>query len=218
MKLDPKPIFDFVDSLMPGVWNSTGTIKGMNDAINAAMASEQDESDIVTPISDFDRAVIEHLRAEEGVRAKAYQDHLGYWTIGVGRLIDPRKGGRITPEEDAILLASDPSRKGKPWTQYVLTDAEIDMLLLNDVARFVSAMADWPSWQAVGGNVARKVALLSMCFQMGASGLRGFKNSLRMVEQGRFSEAAANFMLSKWAKQTPARAKRVTDMIRTGRL
>lgn len=22
----------------------------------------------------------------------AYQDHLGYWTIGVGRLIDKRKG------------------------------------------------------------------------------------------------------------------------------
>ncbi len=168
--------------------------------------------------SDFDRAVIGHLRREEGVRSKAYQDHLGYWTIGVGRLIDKRKGGRITPDEDAILLANDPSRCGKEWREYVLTDAEIDMLLLNDVARFVSAMADWPSWQAVGGNVARKVALLSLCFQMGASGLRGFKNSLSMVEQGRYSDAAANFMLSKWAKQTPARAKRVTDMIRTGRL
>jgi len=36
----------------------------------------------------FTALAIEHLRAEEGVMPSAYQDPLGYWTIGVGRLID----------------------------------------------------------------------------------------------------------------------------------
>lgn len=33
------------------------------------------------------------LTSDEGRVPHAYQDHLGYWTIGVGHLIDRRKGG-----------------------------------------------------------------------------------------------------------------------------
>lgn len=44
------------------------------------------------------------LKAEEGRVPHAYQYHLGYWTIGVGRLIDKRKGGGLTPYEVDYLL------------------------------------------------------------------------------------------------------------------
>src|SRR3546814_4909826 len=77
-------------------------------------------------------------------------------------------------------------------------------------------ISDWPAWQAVKADPVRATALLSMAFQMGAAGLAGFKNSLKLVEQKRWAEAAANMMLSKWAKQTPERAARVTKMIETG--
>jgi lysozyme len=50
--------------------------------------------------------VIEQLTREEGKRRSAYQDHLGYWTIGVGRLIDARKGGGLSDEESTESLAS----------------------------------------------------------------------------------------------------------------
>jgi lysozyme len=33
----------------------------------------------------------EMLTRDEGRVRHAYQDHLGFWTIGVGRLIDQRK-------------------------------------------------------------------------------------------------------------------------------
>lgn len=33
------------------------------------------------------------LRQEEGSVPHAYQDHLGFWTIGIGRLVDQRKPG-----------------------------------------------------------------------------------------------------------------------------
>lgn len=132
-----------------------------------------------------------HLRREEGVIPHAYQDHLGFWTIGVGRLIDKRKGGR-------------------------LTDEEIDCLLANDIRRFVTAMEDWPAWQAVKDDPYRATALLSMCFQMGPVGLGKFKNTLALIASKQWQVAADNMLQSLWAKQTPARAKRVAHMIATG--
>ena len=44
------------------------------------------------------------LRRDEGRVRHAYQDHLGYWTIGVGRLIDQRKGGGLSEDEIDYLL------------------------------------------------------------------------------------------------------------------
>src|SRR3546814_15555434 len=84
------------------------------------------------------------------------------------------------------------------------------MLLANDIADKIAEISDWPAWQAVKADPVRATALLSMAFQMGAAGLAGFKNSLKLVEQKRWAEAAANMMRSKWAKQTPERAARVT--------
>ena len=42
---------------------------------------------------DWLTKTVEQLRRNEGEVLHAYQDHLGFWTIGVGRLIDKRKGG-----------------------------------------------------------------------------------------------------------------------------
>ena len=152
----------------------------------------------------FVALAIEHLRFEEGVIPYAYQDHLGYWTIGVGRLIDQKKGGR-------------------------LTNAEIDYLLRNDIDAKSAQLASDPdtaaAWAKVKGNIARMVALLSMGFQMGVgasgkddAGLSGFDTTLSMIAAGNFEGAAKGMLASKWAQQTPARAKRVAEMMRTGRV
>ena len=51
-------------------------------------------------------------------------------------------------------------------------------------------------------------ALLNMAFQMGVDGLLGFKNTLTTIEAGRYESAAEQMLQSRWAKQTPERAKR----------
>jgi lysozyme len=138
---------------------------------------------------DFNRA-IEQLRRDEGEVLHAYQDHLGYWTIGVGRLIDQRKGGGISKEESAHLLNNDIIAK---WTE--LTSKAQWILLLND---------------------ARQGALLNMAFQMGVEGLLKFHTTLRHIRAGEW-EAAYDAMLSSlWATQTPERAKRIAEQIRDG--
>lgn len=132
----------------------------------------------------------ELLRKEEGEVLSAYQDHLGFWTIGVGRLIDKRKGGGITAEESAYLLSNDIDKK----------TAEVYNAL-----PWVAKLDD-----------ARKAVLISMAFQMGLNGLQGFKNTLAMVQAGKYEEAAVGMLNSTWAKQTPARAKRHAEQMRTG--
>jgi lysozyme len=55
-----------------------------------------------------------------------------------------------------------------------------------------------------------------MCFQLGMSKLGGFKNTLAAMRQGRYDEAADGMLNSAWASQTPNRAQRLAQMMRTG--
>lgn len=130
------------------------------------------------------------LRRDEGEVLYAYQDHLGFWTIGIGRLIDQRKGGGLTREEAAYLLA-------------------------NDVVKFTTALRLRLPWFDKLDE-ARQGVLANMAFQMGIEGLLGFKNTLGMIDRGEYGAAADAMLQSKWAQQTPARALRLSNQMRKG--
>lgn len=130
------------------------------------------------------------LRGDEGEVLYAYQDHLGFWTLGVGRLIDHRKGGGISRAESANMLANDIESK----------QAEMDRKM--------------PWWRTL--DPVRQGALTNMAFQLGVDGLLGFQTTLRLIQAGQYTEASIQMLRSKWAAQTPARAKRMADQIRTG--
>ena len=130
------------------------------------------------------------LRRDEGEVLTAYQDHLGFWTLGVGRLIDKRKGGGITAEESAYLLS-------------------------NDIDKREAELLRRAPWMATL-DPARFGALLNMAFQMGVDGLLGFKNTLAMVRNGEYDAAEAMMLESLWAKQTPERAARISKQVKTG--
>jgi len=133
----------------------------------------------------------EQLRLDEGEKLSAYQDHLGFWTIGIGRLIDARKGGGITAEESSYLFNNDVKTK----------TAEVRRAL--------------PWFDSL--DEARQGVLLNMAFQMGTAGLLGFKNTLAMVKAGDYKGAAAGMLQSLWATQTPQRAKRLSVQMETGK-
>lgn len=142
-------------------------------------------------MTDFTSNITRLLRGEEGEVLTEYKDHLGYSTIGVGRLIDARKGGGITAEESAYLLGNDIQKK--------LSELERKLPWVKEL------------------DDARRGVLLSMAFQMGTEGLLGFKNTLEMVRTGRYTDAAKGMLNSLWAKQTPQRAKRHSEQMRTGK-
>ena len=53
-----------------------------------------------------------------------------------------------------------------------------------------------------------------MGYQLGISGLLSFKNTLKLIQESRYREAADNMLLSKWAKQTPNRVKLLASIVR----
>ncbi len=134
--------------------------------------------------------LVTQLRRDEGEVLHAYEDHLGFLTIGIGRLIDKRRGGGISQEEAAYLLNND-------------IDTRIQAL---------STALPWFSRL----DEARKGVLVNMAFQLGIEGLLAFKNTLKEVENGNYDKASEMMMLSKWATQTPARAQRLSRQMKTG--
>lgn len=139
----------------------------------------------------YDRkAMKQELRRDEGFVPHAYQDHLGFWTIGIGRLIDKRKGGGITEDEALHLLDRDIER----------FEQELDAKL--------------PWWRTL--DDVRQRVILNMAFNLGVNGLLGFKYTLAAVKAGDWEKAAQGMENSRWHDQVGERAVRLERMMRTG--
>jgi lysozyme len=96
-----------------------------------------------------------------------------------------------------------------------ISQAESAMLLENDIERVTTDVAAAiPCFPAL--NEPRQAVLLSMAFQMGVQGLLQFRATLNSVAAGDFSLASEYMLDSPWARQTPARAQRLADMMRLG--
>ena len=134
--------------------------------------------------------LMKQLIRDEGFVPHAYKDSLGFLTIGVGRLIDVRKGGGLTREE-------------------------IMYLLRNDILKHTKAVTDHLYWaDPIVIGAARFAALINMHFQLG-DGLWQFVNTLKFMEAGDYEEASTEVLKSTWAAQTPERAQRVAEQLRT---
>ena len=132
------------------------------------------------------QSMIEQVKRHEGLRLKPYHCTAGKLTIGYGRNLED-KGISIEEAEE---------------------------LLLNDLAECERKLIN--AGLLNGLNDARKAVLINMCFQLGFSGLSRFKLTLGHIAQGNYEEAAEEMLNSRWAKQTPNRAKELSDQMRTG--
>ncbi len=144
------------------------------------------------------------LGVEEGRRNEPYKDSEGHWTIGIGHLIDPRKGGSLPPWAQAELDAT-----GR------LSDASVDRIFEDDLGSATRQIERNIPWALMLDDV-RYLVLVDMCFQMGIGGLLGFENTLRHVREGNYDQAATNMKASLWRRQTPNRANRRIEEMRSG--
>ena len=134
--------------------------------------------------------ISEQLKRDEGVVKHAYRDHLGYLTIGIGFLIDERKGGRM-PDEVMEF-----------WLGY---EIEKRRVALSKAIPFFDDLDE-----------ARQGALVNMAYQLGVNGVLAFKKMLHSMQRGDYDIAAKEALDSRWATQTPERAKRIAKQIETG--
>lgn len=140
------------------------------------------------------QTVVDHFIREEGYRKKSYKDTKGVWTIGVGHYLGPER----------------------KWEGLVWDQETIMRVLEKDITSHeMEARQMFPQWDKFDEGL--KLALTDMVFNMGINSFRGFKNTIRMIHNGRFKEAAANAALSKWATiDVPNRARRVLELIKNG--
>jgi lysozyme len=130
------------------------------------------------------------LKIDEGTIPHAYMDSEGYWTIGVGRLIDKRLGGHLRPDE-------------------------IDFLLDNDIARAeVDAKALIPSFDELSD--VRKAVLVNMAFNLGRERLAAFQRFREAVAAQEWARAAGEMLDSRWAEQVGIRAQRLAKQMMEG--
>ena len=134
------------------------------------------------------------LREDEGWRPHAYDDLTGkpalaegYVTLGYGFMVDARKNGRI-PREVAEF-----------WLRY-------------EIVQIVERLSKRLPWFETAPTRVQ-AALVNMAYQMGVAGVLGFRRMLGHLEAGRFTHAKQEALDSRWALQTPSRARKVAAMI-----
>lgn len=135
--------------------------------------------------------------ADEGCRLTVYDDATGKPivagsvvhgnpSIGIGRLLCAPGG--ISQAEAVFLFGTD-------WAK-----AEADAKTLPGYSRI---------------NAVRQGVLTEMVFQLGLNGVRKFAKMLDAIAQQDLDGAADEMLASKWAKQTPERAQRLADLMRS---
>lgn len=127
------------------------------------------------------------LKRDEGIRLKPYRCTAGKLTIGIGRNLDD-KG--ISESEAMALLAGD----------------------IKEVETSLDAKLPW--WRSL--NEPRQHVLANMAFNLGIDGLLQFKNTLALIQAGKFDDAASGMLASKWAGQVKGRATRLAKQMQTG--
>ena len=131
-------------------------------------------------------SLIDDLKKHEGFKPTVYEDTEGYDTIGYGFAI---KDLYLSKEVCDIILIE-----------------KIAELKLNITKKF--------EWFEHSPDVI-KDAVTNMCYQMGVSGFSKFKQTIYYLETEQYEEAADEMLDSLWAKQTPHRAKELSDIIRS---
>ena len=129
-------------------------------------------------------SLIDNIKISEGFRAKVYKCTEGYDTIGYGFAIKD-----LELDEDIC-----------------------DMILERKVAKLVERLEKNLPYLPSLPKDAQDV-LIEMAYQMGVSGLLKFKKTLMYVESKDYKDASVEMLDSRWAKQTPNRAKKLSDIM-----
>jgi len=129
------------------------------------------------------------VKKAEALKLTLYPDSLGYLTIGYGRLLDPRKGGHISPDEAEYLLA-------------------------NDLKAAERACETLPVYLEL--SPVRQAVLIEMCFNLGFDGLREFQKMLHALVHQDYEHAASEMLDSQWAAQVKGRAVQLSNQMKTG--
>jgi lysozyme len=127
----------------------------------------------------------EEIKKEEGYRLETYYCTEGHLTGGYGHK----------------MLEGEEAPKDK---------AGWDKIFERDFARAVTGADDLLMICPNINETARNI-VVEMVYQMGAYGVSKFKGMLKALQDEDYKQASVEMLDSRWAKQTPNRAKRMAE-------
>jgi len=133
--------------------------------------------------------LIHQLKKHEGLKLSAYEDTEGYITIGYGRMIDERIGGRISEQE-------------------------AEFLLMNDIQKTMEEAKGFDFYEKL--DPVRKGVVVNMLFNMGMPRFKTFVKFQQALVDGDYQKAADEMLNSKWAKQVKGRAVELSKQMQKG--
>lgn len=135
------------------------------------------------------------IKDHEGYRNTAYKDSLGFATIGYGHL--------ITPE--------DPFKDGVEYSDKLLNELfECDFF---EARRNAERLIEQNQCEDIKFDA--QCVIIEMVFQLGIGGVSKFKKMWEALRNKDYGEASFQMMDSRWAKQTPSRAKSLSEIMRS---
>ena len=129
--------------------------------------------------------LLKKIKKHEGFRSTVYKCTEGYDTIGYGFAI-----------KDLFL------------------DEDIaELILVRNLAILVERIRKTFPWVNDAPREIQEV-VVDMCYQLGVSGFSKFKKTIYLLETEQYEEASIEMLDSLWAKQTPSRAKELSEEVR----
>ena len=139
------------------------------------------------------KRLLKSVKEHEGYRNKVYLDSLGKRTVGVGH-----------------LCVEDHWEDDKEYSEKYLMK-----ILKDDLKNAIQGAERLLKGCPILDSLAREI-VIEMVFQLGETGVSKFKNMLKALEEGPHYKTAAIEMLdSRWAKQTPNRAKKMSNSMKS---
>ena len=130
-------------------------------------------------------SLLDKIKEHEGFRSTVYQCTEGYDTIGYGFAIKDLE----------------------------LTEEIAEQILIQKLSKLESKVRkkfDWYMYLPQEG----KDVIINLCYQLGINGFSKFKKTIYLLETEQYEEASVEMLDSLWAKQTPRRAKELSEVIR----
>ena len=129
--------------------------------------------------------LLNSVKSNEGFRSKVYEDTLGFDTIGYGFAIKD-----LVLDEDIALI-----------------------ILTRKLERLIDRIENKFEWFCGMPNLVQDV-IVEMCYQLGISGFSKFKKTIGYLQTKQWVRASIEMLDSKWARQTPNRAKHLSKIVR----
>lgn len=197
----------------------TGAIAGGEAALqghtppipsNTYTTVTQPMSATMTLPQDDMSALPQDILRDEGLRFNAYNDHLGNRTVGVGFNMDSPnakrvwKGAGISRSFDDVYNGADQLDESDATKLFGASHR----IAVDDARSVVKAFDDL--------TPKRQEALVNLSYQLGKPSLSQFEDTLGYINSGNYRKAARSLLQSKYAKQTPERARKIAKMIASG--